>query len=144
MEVVKQCGFKSYDRLEVKMTSIYDLFDKETCKHIKKLVKPNDCHNNAFLITRDFWEKGVEYCEGYIHNGVLAHSFNCIDGKYFDATAEFCFEEPSDRYELIRVFTFKEIMAVFGQVRASFFTPKGWGKLGNFYFLNDAGELIKI
>jgi len=143
MEVIKKCSFKSYDRVEVKMTSIHDLFEAETCKQIMELVHPNQCHDNAYWIAGKLWREGCVYCEGYL-NGSLAHSFNCIDGKYFDATAEKYFDEPYDHYQLIRVFTFQEISDVFRTVRASFFTPKGWGRLGRFYVLKDDGELIKM
>lgn len=143
MEVIKKCSFKSYDRVEVKMTSIHDLFDAETCKKIMKLAHPNQCHDNAYWVSAKLWERGCMYCEGYL-NGTLAHSFNCIDGQYFDVTAEKFFEKPYDHYQLIRVFSFQEISEVFRTVMASFFTPQGWGKLGSFYVLNDGGELTKI
>ena len=142
MEVIKKCSFKSYDRVEVKRTSIYDLFDADTCKQIMKLVHPNQCHDNAFWIAGKLWEKGCVYCEGYL-DGWMAHSFNCIDGKYFDATAEKCFEKPHKSYQLIRVFTYHEIQPVFSTLMASFFTPEGWWKRGRHYFLNNDGELIK-
>ena len=142
MKVIQKCSFKSYDRVEVKMTSIHDIFDEETCNQIMGLVHLGQCHDNAFWIAGELWEKGCVYCEGIL-NGRLAHCFNCIDGKYFDATAEKYFGGSNDSYQLVRVFTYPEIQPVFSTVMASFFTPMGCWMKGKHYFVNDNGELIK-
>ena len=103
-------SFKKYDGVEVKMTSIQELFDDATCAEIIKLLMPRQCHYNSFRIALMLSEKGidVEYCEGYLYAPYpIEHCFNRIGDKYFDPLWEYYKGEKI--YFLFRAFTLKEI-----------------------------------
>ncbi len=49
---------------------------------------PQDCYRNAIKVSKKL---GAVYCEGWVSGSGLAfirHAWNCLDGTYFDVTAE--------------------------------------------------------
>lgn len=76
----------------IHVSSIYDVFDKETVEYIKEVVrpKPKRCFANAqrFAINFPAFNKYVEGEWGMGGCIGIEHAFNCINGVYVDITAE--------------------------------------------------------
>jgi len=75
------------DLKECEVVSVYDLFDADQIDLMKSLVITKECYRNAYLISMCF--PNVSYVEGRVLCVIpIDHAFNCIDGKFFDATLE--------------------------------------------------------
>lgn len=76
----------------IHVSSIYDVFDKETVEYIKEVVrpKPKQCFANAqkFAMYFPAFNKYVEGEWGMRGCFGIEHAFNCINGVYVDITAE--------------------------------------------------------
>lgn len=97
---------KLNDADSVDLVSVYDVFDEETIKQIKRRInpKPKCCYENAYkLCDRFAYEKDydIKYCEGYLNMKGLPidHAFNCVNGQYVDITIELALgREIEDTY----------------------------------------------
>lgn len=141
---MKRYNFKKYDRVPVEITSIYDLFDKETCRTILGMAELHQCHHNSVKIAEYLNYKGhkdVMYCEGSIYGG-MPHCWNKIGDKYFDATIEKHSSTP-DSYQLYRTFKIKDIYDVCSVPKMWFITycPSYNEQDNKIYQLEDNGEL---
>lgn len=76
----------------IHVSSIYDVFDKETVEYIKEVVRPKtkQCFANAqrFVMNFPAFNKYVEGEWGMGGCIGIEHAFNCINGVYVDITAE--------------------------------------------------------
>ena len=128
---IKHVMFKTINK-DVKLVSLKDALSDRDYQSVLRLVENgifqcHECHKNAFLFAHTFARLGVDYCEGYLSNGMIPHAFNCINGQYVDVTTELV-NNLLDSHETIyvkRVFSLKEIDKVFREHMNCFITFEG-------------------
>ena len=136
--------FRSCKNLEVVMTPISEILDKETIEKIinKNYYKFMQCQYNALQVS--LLKDDINYCEGYA-DGII-HSWCERNGRYFDPTYELNGMDVSDmKYELVRVFPSINagfLFAAIGETTTTFIKYIETKK-GKFIF-NDDCTLFKV
>ena len=98
---------------KIKMSSIYDVFDKETVEYIKDTVnpQPKQCFKNAqkFVMNFPLFNEYVEGEWGFSELGIgIEHAFNKIKDKYVDITAELVLGKDVTKEDYISVIEIKD------------------------------------
>ena len=98
---------------KIKMSSIYDVFDKETVEYIKDTVnpQPKQCFKNAqkFVMNFPLFNEYVEGEWGFSELGIgIEHAFNKIKDKYVDITAELVLGKDVTKEDYISIIEIKD------------------------------------